>query len=108
MTDHAAVADRVFRQAKKPPFEGQVRVRTWRTSLIGDQLDQTWMQRAVEYWNLQERLYGFRASHPSLHFSTVDGVDIVTTAVEVTSILPGRRVGRKEWMKWRLQNPTVQ
>lgn len=71
-------------------------------------LHQTWMKRAVEYWDLQRRLFGFNCKPPSLHFTEVDGMSIITSAVEITAILPGRRISRKDWVQWRLKNPQAQ
>ncbi len=107
----ARAADRKYRKAKNKLILDQWRAKTWRVGIMagGDRqaMDAVWMQRMIKYWNMQSRLYGFAHTSPSMHFTEVDGWPIVTSMVRVTEVLPGERVGRKEWVQWRLENPQV-
>lgn len=81
----------VYRVAEKPFEVGQARKHRWKT-VLGPQMaatDATWQQRASDYWDLQERLYGVSLSRREVIVDEEAG--IVTTLALVEEVYPGER-----------------
>lgn len=120
MTNVIEIPKRKFVVSQNPPRVGETRVMTWRAEIgasTGADLEAVWQERIAQYWEMQQRLYGYRCTPAKMEFSTVTDepvpghpmtIFICSTAVKVTSVLPGERVSRDKWAKWRLANPNVE
>lgn len=80
----------LFRQSKNPLAVGQLRSKSWATLEAGIAPDdQRWGARCKQYWELQERLFGWRASDYGMLVDNETGH--VSTYAVVLEILPGER-----------------
>lgn len=83
----------IYRKPALKPHVGQLRTRTWRTVLPPGASDtnipEPWPERCKDYWELQERLYGWRFSDFTILLDVEHG--FVSTYAVITEILPGER-----------------
>jgi len=122
MTSSPEAVKRRWLKTTKPLREGQVRIKSWRVGVVPPQgsFDETWTRRCQQYWDLQQRLYGYRVRGSfTMEFNEITDPSqipgdpditytVCTTSVVVGEVLPGPRVDKEEWTRWRLANPNVE
>jgi hypothetical protein len=81
----------LYRKPKRPLVKGELRMKSWSTLPGLDVAPDSpmWAARCRQYWELQERLFGFRASDFSMAVDNENG--FVSTYCVVLEILPGER-----------------
>lgn len=79
----------LFREPKNPLVPGELRMKSWKTvqGLAPD--DPVWEKRCKQYWELQERLFGFVASEFAMAVDSNEG--FVSTYVTVLAVVDGER-----------------
>ncbi len=90
-TDATYNSEREYRYLRKPAYPGQLRLKSW-PYLVAPTgpTDPEWLKRATEFWKLQGETFGLRfEDHCHIMVDYASGV--VTTAVHVVEVLPGRR-----------------
>lgn len=89
-----AAAPITFAKADNPYEPGQLRTRTWRMPVMDPNahLNPIWMKRVHEYWERQERKFGFVASEPGVMVDDMPDIGpVLTTTVTVLAVMPGDR-----------------
>lgn len=85
-----------FMRMKSPPFSGELRTKTWRCAVLPEvdmsQHEAIWLKRCIDYWALQEQVYGLRLSPCKMIIGKAeDGNWYCSTYVVVDKVLPGER-----------------
>lgn len=86
-----------YRSAKAPFTPGQWRTRHWQPLLPPNgEDDPVWVQRCIDYWELQANTYGVKFSPATMVIRAVERpghpvMIVVSTSAMVLEVLPGPR-----------------
>lgn len=91
LVEQKSAGSNVYRACKRPPYVGQLRIKSWRYFIPPSGAhDPLWVTQAASYWQLQAETFGLRF-HDDLTILVDYQLGIVTSALHVAEVLPGRR-----------------
>lgn len=90
-TEQTFVGSNTYRFRRVPAVPGQLHVKSWRyIEAPKSAADRAWVQRCADYWRLQSETFGLRYND-DMQIAVDFGAGVVTTAITVAEVLPGRR-----------------
>lgn len=90
-TEQTFVGSNTYRYLREPAKPGQLRVKHMRyIEAPASAADPVWVERCVRFWQLQAETFGLRFND-DLQIAVDYGAGIVTSAITIAEVLPGRR-----------------